>query len=289
MPRSPKGPRVTHPQPETPDLGTLQLRLDVAIAQLIQPTTVDITRDQLDESPAARELVADEQAELADLERRHAAHQNARRHGQAARTLQALIAARQRVQAQQQARQPRRTRVPSLLQQLIDAIPGSGNTDHNNASAGAHRAALALNVLDLITAMQRAAGNRDHNTLANDLRAWAARSGEWRTTNPDYLQHATTWAEHWVTTGRALLDPPKRWAVAAACPQCGHAIAYNRDDTGDVVRRPALELDRTTGVARCTIPGCGARWAPEQLLFLARLLEEQRAAEADTEELQLAG
>ncbi|MGD9530508.1 MAG: hypothetical protein AB7I24_05550 [Candidatus Nanopelagicales bacterium] len=282
---------MTQPEPaETPDLSQLQLRIDVAIAQLIQPGTATIERDRLDESPAARELLADEAAEIADLRRRHNAHQKARRHAQASRTLAALIAAQRRAQAQHEARTARRSPLPSLLDQLLDAIPGSSNTDHGSASTGAHRAALALTVLDLIASMQRAAGNHDHTHLARDLRTWAARSAEWRVTNPTYLQHAATWAEQWVTTGRTLLDPPKRWSVAAACPHCGQHTAHVRDDSSEVVRRPALELDRTTGEARCLTHGCGARWAPEQLLFLARLLEQQRGgADNPQPELEMAG
>jgi hypothetical protein len=282
---------VTQPEPaETPDLSQLQLRIDVAIAQLIQPGTATIERDRLDESPAARELLADEAAAIAELQRRHSAHLKARRHGQASRTLAALIDAQRRAQAQHDARTARRSPLPSLLEQLLDALPGSSNTDHGAPSTGAHRPALALTVLDLIASMQRAASNHDHDHLAADLRAWAARSGEWRTTNPDYLHHAATWAEHWVTTGRTLLDPPRRWTLPAACPQCGHRTAYVRDDSSEVVRRPALELDRTTGEARCLTHGCGARWSADRLLFLARLLEEQRGGADDPQpELEMAG
>jgi hypothetical protein len=281
---------LTNPHPEAPDHTQLQLRIDVAIAQLVQPGVATIERDQPDQSPAARELLADEAAEIADLQRRHAAHLKARRHGQATRTLARLIDARRRAAAADAGRSARRAHTPSLLEQLLDALPGSANTDHSAPGTGAHRAALALNVLDLIHSMQRAVGNRDHTHLAQDLRAWAARSGEWRTSNVTYLEHAASWAETWVTTGRSLLDPPRRWSLPAACPQCGHAIAYVRDDSNEIVRRPALELDRTTGEARCLTHGCGARWAPEQLLFLARLLEQQRGGTDDPEvELEMAG
>ncbi|WP_456107117.1 DUF7340 domain-containing protein [Pseudonocardia thermophila] len=69
------------------------------------------------------------------------------------------------------------------------------------------------------------------------------------------------------------MTPPRRWAHPGACPACGKSVAYVTDESGQQVRRPALELDRAHAAARCL--RCGAVWRGEgQLRSLAAVLEE---------------
>jgi hypothetical protein len=141
---------------------------------------------------------------------------------------------------------------------------------------------VALDVLDLVHAMQAATRCRTLRGLSDALRAWTRASGHWRTTDPDLLLWAATAAESWVSAARTLLNPPKRWSMAAACPQCETSVTYVQDSSGERVRRPALELDPTTQTARCLAPGCGARWDSRRLLLLAQMLEDQQRTRAAT-------
>lgn len=261
------------PSDREAELTSAQLRLDVAIAQLVQPGIEQLDRDDPAASPAAAEVAAEDEAELRRLRIRHKSQMAAERFDEARQTLRRVVAVGQRI-GQRTARQ---AHLPSLVEQLIDAIPGSGNTDHGTGSAGSTRSAVALDVLDLVHAMQAATRCRTLRGLSDALRAWTRASGHWRTTDPELLLWAATAAESWVSAARTLLNPPKRWSMAAACPQCETSVTYVQDSSGERVRRPALELDPTTQTARCLAPGCGARWDSRRLLLLAQMLEEQQA------------
>jgi hypothetical protein len=112
------------------------------------------------------------------------------------------------------------------------------------------------------------------------IRSWASLAGHWRTTRPQRLLDAADTAEAWLARTREVLAPPRRKTLVGACPQCRNTTAHVADGAGEWVRRDALELDVATGVARCLVPTCGARWLPERLAFLGRLLTEQANAAA---------
>lgn len=271
---------------DAPDLGNAQLRLDTAVQQLIQPGREQLDRDSEITSPAAREAATEErrehkatldaawarlrhaQAQRADAVTKPAAAAAARAAHAELRTIADLTT---RQTAREQARTARHADLPSLLDQLLDAIPGGGDTDHGKGPTGAHRAALAFAALDLITDIQRTIGAQHRNALTADLRAWTERAVHWRASDPARLLAAATAAEGWVETGRAILTPPKRWTLYGACPACGARTAHVQDGD-ELVRRPALELDRATVSARCL--RCGTRWASDKLPLLAAVLEQ---------------
>lgn len=314
-------------EPSAPDraaeLDNAQLRLEVAVSQLVQPGIERLDRDDPATSPAAaelaREVAAEHEAAKRRLQMRHKAQMAAantaaaeaeraaqpvegetddeadrRRtyvrqrkqvaadhYDEARETLRRIVDLGRRIGERTRQRLAREAAVPSLVDQLIEAIPGGGDSDHGRPSAGSTRAAVALDVVELVHAMQEATRCRTLRGLSEALRAWAQQARHWRTGNPEYLLQAASAAEAWVSTGRTLLNPPKRWSFMAACPQCETSVTHVRDSSGEVVRRPALELDPATGTARCLAPGCGARWDSRRLLLLAQVLEEQQRAKAE--------
>lgn len=290
------------PDTEAADPAALQLRLHLAVDQLLQPATEQLDRDCPDPFAAPEPPDTEHQALTAAWARctttltrlsglpadawppdGPSAPARALRDSLAAtyRTVQALTA---RIEARTRARAARTAPIAPLLDQLIDEIPASGGSG-GAPSAGAHRSILALPAAELVADIERTVrwGRRAHSdgrplatTLRDQIRAWATRSGHWRTTAPTYLLHATIRAETWVTTGRTLLNPIRRLTPRGACPACGRTIAHVRDDAGDTVRRPALEVvvgSDGRSYARCL--SCGTHWPPERLQLLADVLEHQ--------------
>ncbi len=68
---------------------------------------------------------------------------------------------------------------------------------------------------------------------------------------------------------RAIIDPPRRYHIAAACPACDSRMAIRRDSAGDLIQVPALTVN---GVDGCVCLACGATWPPGQLEHLALVL-----------------
>lgn len=259
-----------HHDPAT--LGAAQLRLDVAIAQLIQPSTEHIDRSAAAVDPGVRDVDTEHAQHSRDLRRQHARHLAAHRHAQARAVLARLIAHEHRARA----RRTTQADLPSLLEQLHDAVQSTQGG--GGASVGPHRSPIGLAAAELIAAIQRTVRARGTDDLAAALRAWVAQTPHWRTTCPDHLLAMAPVAEAWVTSARTLLNPSRRWTHPGACPNCGQATAHVPSDTGEIVRRPALELDRGTATARCL--GCGTTWGPERLSLLAAVLEEQAREQA---------
>ncbi|MER7076618.1 hypothetical protein SAMN02982929_05321 [Saccharopolyspora kobensis] len=74
----------------------------------------------------------------------------------------------------------------------------------------------------------------------------------------------------WVRSILAVLDPPRRLHLAAACPVCEVRTVYRTDPTtGEAVLQPALWVDGTTG---CTCLSCGHQWPTTHLEHLAAVL-----------------
>lgn len=270
-----------HEQPG-PDLLLAQLSLDAAVQQLIQPATETIQRATADTDPAVRDTDTEHTTRTRELRAQHTAARLRRDPAAMRRALTQLITHEQ----QHRARRTTTATLPSLLDQLRDAVESSSSTG-GAASAGAHRSPIGLAAAELLGEIRDAARTvpsprddqqRPVTDLAALLRHWASHAGHWRTTDPDRLVHSAQAAERWVATGRAVLNPPRRLTAVGACLVCGRATAHVRDDAGEIVRRPALELDPTTGTARCIAPGCGAYWPAEKVPFLAAALEDQARA-----------
>jgi hypothetical protein len=65
------------------------------------------------------------------------------------------------------------------------------------------------------------------------------------------------------------LFSPKPIYLPDPCPHCGHDYAYLHSDDGQRIRRPALAVTAEHG-AVCN--HCHDAWAPDQLIFLGRIL-----------------
>lgn len=275
----------------TEQLLAAELALDAAVQQLIQPSTERIDRAGQDD-PLVRETDAEDREALANLDgaqRHHAGRLHTaitRGDGATVRrttaVLGGIVSRRERIEARMAARRTDRAELPSLLNQLRDAVQSSSSTG-GAASAGAHRSPIGLAAAELLGDMERTvrAVRPDPgqaaptDPLAASLRRWAGLAGHWRTDDPARLVEAARAAEGWVTTGRAILTPARRLTATGACPVCGRSTAHVRDDAGEVVRRPALELDLATGSARCIVPGCTGYWPPDRIQLLAAVLETQ--------------
>lgn len=241
-------------------------RLTAAVAALTEPTTHNLRRADPAADPHAARLNADDRAHDRELAARHAHYLRAGHHAQAARTLQALIDHRTRVIQRRQRAADTTAAEPSLLDQLRTEIGASNNTGAGG-SAGPYRSIIAIPAAELLAAIQRHVGARPDDPLPSKVRHWADAAAD--------AEQAAATAEQWAAKIRSLLNPPKRWHHPGACPDCGHRIAHVADDSGQEVRRPAIEFDRTRGRARCL--RCPARWETEaQLRQLARVLIEQQ-------------
>lgn len=270
---------MTEPeQPEPPDLDAARLRLDVAVQQLIQPSTEKLNRDRPEHHPDAADIQAEHDAEIARLQRRLRDQQSRRDHDAMTYTERRIEQLAERARA----RTVQQTQLPSLIDLLQDELAAS--TSRGGApSAGATRSLLALPIAELLGDIRhtlrtaRPAPPR-HAPLAEQLRAWNQNAGHWRTEHPDYLAHAADQAEKWVHTARTLLNPPRTFGLVGECPACGHRTAHVRDDTGEWIRKDALQVSYADETARCVRPACGATWPREKWGLLGGAITHDQEA-----------
>jgi len=86
----------------------------------------------------------------------------------------------------------------------------------------------------------------------------------------EMLVQLTRILKSWATDIDALLEPESVKTVSAACPACGATHVYRRDDGGETVRKPALQIITSKG---CTCLACHASWGPHLYQHLAKVLE----------------
>ena len=298
--------------PHVTDLDA-RLRLDTAVRLLTQPTVEKLDRiDRALDSIAAAQTREDRDIERG-LAATHARLLAAGHAAQAATVLSRLTAHRRVVAARTARQDTREAEVPPLLDLILDAVHSTGGSN-GAGGAGAHAAPIGLSAAELVHTIQRTTTTTSSRTpspaahcgnlpdarpcgeftgeaadqwclrcawaqwahpppgLITQVRRWAAARGA--TAGVDDITPAAQHAEQWVAQARAILTPPKRWTHPGACPACGKTTAYVADESGQQVRRPALELNRADASARCL--RCDARWQGEgQLRSLARVLEDQ--------------
>lgn len=242
-----------------------------ASSPLDRPTLLDYARNllasQTREVPREAPLTDDEDRETTERMRmRHGVLLRNRQPAQARRVLAHLIAHERARQDRAAAYLVAQGHVPSLLEQVCDAVESSSGSGHRT-SRGVHRAAIGLSAADLISDIEREVGKGPRAALVR--RVWA-----WVRVNHSNAAAVDT-IEGWVTRARAVVDPPRPVGLVAACPRCRRRVVHV-EDAGERVRRPALQVDRTTGEARCIAPGCGAQWGPQFLVHLAQVIEQQQ-------------
>lgn len=246
--------------------------LDVAVAELTQPRRHTITRaDPIVDDQAAQLLADDRRVDTELTANARRALDSGRSLASARRALGQLADHRRRVAA-------RRARIadvvavaysPPLLDQLR-AETASSTGRGGGGNAGPNRSIIAIAVTELLAHIRRTVGHGHRAppaALTAHVRAWAH--------DPPDVDHAAALAARWVDQITTLLNPPRRWHHPGACPACDHTTAYTLDDTGHLVRHPALQFDTSTGTARCL--HCPAHWdTPAALRSLARVLHAQQ-------------
>ena len=256
--------------PHVTDLDA-RLRLDAAVRELTEPTVEKLDRvDRVLDSLAAAQTREDREIDRG-LTATHARLLRAGHAAQAATVMSRLLAHRRHV-ADRTARQDTTTaEVPALLDLILDAVQSTGGSN-GAGGAGVHAAPIGLGAAELVHTIERYTVAPRGIYLPSHVQAWAAARGA--VPDVDDVTPAAQHAEEWVAQARAILTPPKRWTHPGACPACGKTTAYVADESGQQVRRPALELNRADASARCL--RCSARWQGEgQLRSLARVLEDQ--------------
>lgn len=162
-----------------------------------------------------------------------------------------------RVATRLAARQTGQAHIPALLEQLLQ-LGGSTNTKDGTAGS-VYRTLMNPVVTELLADIAAHTRWDRHNPNPAALLAAV------RNRPPDLPT-----AQAWLATAQQILTPPRRFTSSAPCPACAHATAHVRDDTGELVRRPALEIDFTTATARCL--HCAETWDRDRFDWLARVL-----------------
>lgn len=159
---------------------------------------------------------------------------------------------------------PHTARVPALLDLVCDAVESSTGTGHRS-SRGTSRSPIGLSAADLLGEVEDVVGRGPRSWLVRRVWRWVHA----HTADPDAVDTLAVW----VARAREVVEPPRPMRLAAPCPACRVAVVHV-EDGGERVRRPALEVDRSTGWARCL--ACPARWSPAHLVHLAAVLDQQR-------------
>lgn len=165
---------------------------------------------------------------------------------------------------------PRYGRVPSLLDQVRDAVESSRGTGAR-AGAGHHRAPIGLSAVDVLADIESRCGRGPAHLLTRRVWAWV------RVHDGDPA--AVVVLDGWTAHARAVVDPPRPIGLRTArCPHC-RARSVRVLDGGEWVRRPALMVDRDAQRAVCG--RCGTEWGADRLALLAAVLEQQGADDPD--------
>lgn len=270
------------------------LQLGVAVDQLVKPSTERLDRARPENDPDTQADLAHDAAQLEEQRRRDSTilvrlyqrHADAsRRRDKAAkrRIMDELLRHGDRVRRDQlererqaAARAATTAELPSLLDQLRDAVESRKGAGDRATSV--HRSAIGFAAAELLAKIERTVGYRPGHDLAADVRDWA--DNLTADNNPTMLPEAALAAEQWVAEARGILNPDTTFGVDAPCPTCGNRWAWLPDDTGQRVRKDALQVNTRERVARCLAPGCTGHWRePMWKLLIAQLNQdrEQRA------------
>jgi len=169
--------------------------------------------------------------------------------------------------------------IPALYLQLYDAIPGDRGT--TNRSLARSMPPLWLDAARLYawidTTVRKWQPDYDHCKYCEHCsqalpvigRLERLRAKRWRPQDTHQILDYAAQLENWAIEIDTLLTPQNIKHVAAACPSCNHKTALRRDNAGELVRVPALQIIAETG---CTCVVCKAHWAPEYYLHLSRVL-----------------
>ena len=160
---------------------------------------------------------------------------------------------------------------PSLYMQLFDAV-GGDQAQTGNGGGGKSKppiwtdALVLLQDIDLMVSVWQPGYKGVPATIAR-LRHMSEQA--WRPQDVKLIEKMTNVIQSWAIDIARLFNPVHVKHVSAPCPNCNATHTYRRDNTGENVRTPALELITSTG---CTCLVCKATWTPDKYLFLCKLL-----------------
>ena len=159
---------------------------------------------------------------------------------------------------------------PSLYMQLWDAVKG----EQSNAGTGGgskSRPPFWIDAFDLcneidiaVEALQPAF--RGVPPTVGRFRGILERG--WRPQDVHHMEQIVTACKQWTASILELMNPTPKWTLPSPCPRCGTKTVYRRDAGGEMVRRPALEINPDG----CKCVKCHASWPPPQFEFLSELL-----------------
>lgn len=185
--------------------------------------------------------------------------------------------------------------VPSLYDQLYGAVPGSQGDGGHSAAAARSKPPLwiaASKTLSDIDATVRRWQPAVPAGFIGPLKAgWCRLATQQPPTatrlrflvhrpfRPQDCAQIESWADQinsWAQDIDAMLiSEPVRalWAATgggfAACPACDRTMAKKRDDAGEMVQTPAMQLAKD-GSTYCQ--ACRTTWGPEQARWVCRML-----------------
>lgn len=190
-----------------------------------------------------------------------------------------------------------RADVPSLIEQLEDAVSRAGN-GNGGGKLGA-RPPVSIGVMTLLTdiADQSAADVRKRHgkhlgNIPDNLRRVASDRASLPTESPEVIE----WIERitdWTDKARSVLGLEPRYPRGLrgiACPLCGAATVPGVDDIGQKVRFPTLQFEwskaedrnedgsipiRSVEAVECRT--CGSKWeAGPQFYMLQALIDDMK-------------
>lgn len=182
--------------------------------------------------------------------------------------------------------------VPSLYDQLFDAIPGQqGDGGHAARSMPPLWISASKTLADIDKAVRRWQPAVPSNFIGPLRAGWCRLSTRQAPTitrleclvtrlyRPQDCNLIDGWSaqiEGWASMIDTLLirEPIRAlWAAEgggfAACPACDATMARKRDDAGEIVQTPAMQLAKD-GSTYCQ--ACHTSWGPEQAQWVCRML-----------------
>lgn len=149
-----------------------------------------------------------------------------------------------------------------LIAQLRYSIDNKTSL-RGNGSGSKRSVIIDVNAFDLLVKLE-SSWKSSGMTLEESLASWHTSMAicndidEWKV----YVTHL----ELMVFSIENLLDPPPKWHLAFACPECHVKMVHYADVEGDMLQKAALIVDVITGI-ECL--ACESRWTPDQFVDLA--------------------
>lgn len=159
---------------------------------------------------------------------------------------------------------------PSRYMMLWDATEGE-QSNTGAGSGGKSRPPLWLDAFDLLREIDIAVeawSPQPSGVPPTVGRLRTILTKKYRPQDVRAVEQITNAAQSWTAAIDELLNPTPKWTLPSPCPACSRVVVYRRDSAGELVRKPALQLDSQG----CTCQNCRHTWGPELFTHLARVL-----------------